>query len=346
MTETNTGKREKWVDYVKIIACILVVLGHFFQSMVKANIIEASVLYNWFNTTIYYFHVPLFFICSGYLYQRYTKIMQLKDWKNNILKKLLALGIPYFIFSIATWLLKTVFAGNVNSEAAGLAETLFTNPSAPYWYLYSLFFIFVITITYKNKTNKILLLVFAIVLKGIALLTGGVGIYAISTVMANEIWFVIGMSLTDVDMDKIKNRFVGIILGIIFIVLSVVVYRQNITNSLVTFLLGLLACASILWIMISCRRYDNRLMDFMAKYTMPIFLMHTLFAAPVRTILLKMGIANAIAQIVVGLLAGFIGPVFVAMILEKTKYLELVLYPNKVIKMVQREKKSEGFDGK
>ena len=208
------------------------------------------------------------------------------------------------------------------------------------------FFIFVITITYKNKTNKILLLVFAIVLKGIALLTGGVGIYAISTVMANEIWFVIGMSLTDVDMDKIKNRFVGIILGIIFIVLSVVVYRQNITNSLVTFLLGLLACASILWIMISCRRYDNRLMDFMAKYTMPIFLMHTLFAAPVRTILLKMGIANAITQIVVGLLAGFIGPVFVAMILEKTKYLELVLYPNKVIKMVQREKKSEGFDGK
>ena len=30
--------REKWVDDVKVIACILVVLGHFFQSMVKASI--------------------------------------------------------------------------------------------------------------------------------------------------------------------------------------------------------------------------------------------------------------------------------------------------------------------
>ena len=30
--------REKWVDDVKVIACILVVVGHFFQSMVKASI--------------------------------------------------------------------------------------------------------------------------------------------------------------------------------------------------------------------------------------------------------------------------------------------------------------------
>lgn len=48
--------REKWVDDVKVIACILVVLGHFFQSMTKANILPENDLYKWFNTTIYYFH--------------------------------------------------------------------------------------------------------------------------------------------------------------------------------------------------------------------------------------------------------------------------------------------------
>ena len=66
--------REKWVDDVKVIACILVVLGHFFQSMVKASIMPENDLYKWFNITIYYFHVPLFFICSGYLYQKYSKV--------------------------------------------------------------------------------------------------------------------------------------------------------------------------------------------------------------------------------------------------------------------------------
>ena len=60
--KTAVRTREKWVDGVKVIACILVVLGHFFQSMTKANILPENDLYEWFNTTIYYFHVPLFFI--------------------------------------------------------------------------------------------------------------------------------------------------------------------------------------------------------------------------------------------------------------------------------------------
>ena len=43
--------REKWVDDIKVIACILVVLGHFFQSMTKASIMPENDLYKWFNTT-------------------------------------------------------------------------------------------------------------------------------------------------------------------------------------------------------------------------------------------------------------------------------------------------------
>lgn len=38
--------REKQVDDVKVIACILVVLGHFFQSMTKAKILPESDLYD------------------------------------------------------------------------------------------------------------------------------------------------------------------------------------------------------------------------------------------------------------------------------------------------------------
>lgn len=30
-------RREAWIDYIKVFACILVVLGHFFQSMVTGN---------------------------------------------------------------------------------------------------------------------------------------------------------------------------------------------------------------------------------------------------------------------------------------------------------------------
>ena len=63
-------KRHIWIDNIKLFACILVAAGHFFMSMTASGVISDTMAYNWFIDTIYYFHVPLFFICSGYLYQK------------------------------------------------------------------------------------------------------------------------------------------------------------------------------------------------------------------------------------------------------------------------------------
>lgn len=165
--------REKWVDDVKVIACILVVLGHFFQSMTKASIMPENDLYKWFNTTIYYFHVPLFFICSGYLYQKYSQVNSLGRWRRNVAKKMLALGVPYATFTTATWVLKKVFSSSVNDQIGGLGETLFLHPTAPYWYLYALFFIFLVTPTFNSVKAAAVGLVVALAAKSL-ILTGGV----------------------------------------------------------------------------------------------------------------------------------------------------------------------------
>ena len=161
------------MDDVKVIACILVVVGHFFQSMVKASILPDSGLYEWFITTVYYFHVPLFFICSGYLYQKYSKVNSVGSWRRNVAKKVLALGIPYVTFSTATWVLKKAFSSSVNNQIGGLGDTLLFHPASPYWYLYALFFIFLLTPTFKSVKMAIGGLIVAIALKTIAL-SGGV----------------------------------------------------------------------------------------------------------------------------------------------------------------------------
>ncbi|BEI60201.1 hypothetical protein Blut17040_12300 [Blautia luti] len=171
--KTAVRTREKWVDDVKVIACILVVLGHFFQSMTKASILPASDLYKWFNTTIYYFHVPLFFICSGYLYQKYSKVNSVGSWCKNVTKKALALGVPYATFTTATWVLKKVFSSSVNNQIGGLGDTLIFHPASPYWYLYALFFIFLLTPTFKSVKMAVGGLVVAIAMKTIALSVGG-----------------------------------------------------------------------------------------------------------------------------------------------------------------------------
>lgn len=189
---------------MKVIACILVVLGHFFQSMTKANILPENDLYQWFNTTIYYFHVPLFFICSGYLYQKYSKINSVDSWYKNVAKKALALGVPYVSFSTATWVLKKAFSSSVNDQIGGLGDTLLFHPASPYWYLYALFFIFLLTPTFKSVKMAVGGLVVAITMKTIAL-SGGYGVYAVSTVLSNEIWFVLGMSICAFNV-RLKGR--------------------------------------------------------------------------------------------------------------------------------------------
>lgn len=174
--QTVVRTREKWVDDVKVIAGILVVLGHFFQSMTKANILPESDLYKWFNTTIYYFHVPLFFICSGYLYQKYSKVNDFTSWKKNVAKKALALGVPYVTFTTDTWVLKTVFSGSVNDKVGELGDTLLRYPTATYWYLYALSFIFLVIPTFSTIKTAVIGLIIAVVAKMLVLTGGGTGI--------------------------------------------------------------------------------------------------------------------------------------------------------------------------
>ena len=334
--KTAARTREKWVDDVKVIACILVVLGHFFQSMTKASILPENDLYEWFEMTIYYFHVPLFFICSGYLYQRYSKVNSVSSWCKNVAKKALALGVPYATFTTATWVLKKMFSSSVNDQIGGLGDTLLLHPTAPYWYLYALFFIFLVTPTFSSvkAAAAAVGLVVAIVAKGLILTGGGYSVYAVSTVFSNEIWFVLGMSICVFDVQLKGRKVQGTICGSLFMILSIVVYTAEISGSAISFAMGLLACVAVILIVAGFEEKFGRGMDFLAKYTMPIFLLHTLFAAPLRSILMKIGIENAVIHVVLGLVISFAGPIIAAWIMKKTKWLEFFLYPNKFIRKV------------
>ena len=324
--------REKWVDDVKVIACILVVLGHFFQSMTKASIMPENDLYKWFNTTIYYFHVPLFFICSGYLYQKYSKVNSVGSWYRNAAKKALAIGVPYATFTTATWVLKKVFSSSVNDQIGGLGDTLLIHPTAPYWYLYALFFIFLVTPTFSSVKAAAVGLMVALAAK-VLILTGGYSVYAVSTVLSNEIWFVLGMSICAFNVQLKGRKVQGMICGVLFIILSIMVYTAKISSSAVSFVMGLLACVAVIMMVAGFEEKFGRGMEFIAKYTMPIFLMHTLFAAPLRSVLIKIGIESAVIHVVLGLGISFAGPIMAAWVMKKRKWLEFFLYPNKFVKI-------------
>ena len=139
---------------------------------------------------------------------------------------------------------------------------------------------------------------------------------------------------------QLKGRKVqGIICGLLFIILSILVYKAEISGGLSSFVMGLLACIAVIMMVAGFEEKLGKGIDFLAKYTMPIFLMHTLFAAPMRSILMKIGIENAVIHVVLGLGISFAGPIMAAWIMKKTKWLEFFLYPNKLIEKQKGKKK-------
>lgn len=330
----SSNSRVKWVDEVKVIACILVVLGHFLQSMTKAGILPANDLYQWFNQTIYYFHVWLFFICSGYLYQRYSKVDSLSSWWRNVRKKALVLGVPYLTFSLVTWLFKTLLSSDVNDQVGGLADTLFLHPVSPYWYLYCLFFTFLVMPTFRSATGVAAGLAIALLLKVLSMSGIEIGLYAISSVCGNLILFALGMAIVSLQVRLDNKRIIGVLCGCVFLVLSVVFYRQEIDSAPLGFLMTILACTSVVTLTAANGdRIDcSRVVRLLARYTLPIYLMHTLVAAPVRIVLLKAGITNAPVHVVLGLTASIVGPIIAAWIMRRLKYPEFLLYPTKFVR--------------
>ena len=141
------------------------------------------------------------------------------------------------------------------------------------------------------------------------------------------------MSITAFDVKLKGRRTQGMVGGLTFLILSILVYVSDIHNDVVAFILGLLTCASVVVLIASHENDFGRCMDFLAKYTMPIFLMHTLFAAPLRAVLLKLGITSAVVHVILGLAISFAGPIIAAWVMKKTKWLEFFLYPNKFVKI-------------
>ena len=331
-------KRDTWLDYMKVFACILVTLGHFVQSMTKSGFLPGGGWVQWFNTTIYTFHVPLFFICSGYLYQKYSRVRDFSGWKNHVLKKALALGVPYFVFSLITWLMKAIFAEAVNTENAGLLETLFLNPMPPYWYLYVLFFLFAIVPTFRNQ--KTLLIVFggAAVCRLILCWTGELPVYLVYKCMEFAVWFLAGMALVAFKpLEKslaCRKQLLGVGLAVLFLGLSLVTWKMP-EQSLLRFGMGILGCTATVLVMKGAFSGDkvHPIWAWMARYTMPVFLMHTIFSAGWRSVLLKVGISNASVHMVTGLIISFAGPILAAWIMGKIRGLDFIMYPGKYLRV-------------
>lgn len=140
-----SNERAVFVDTLKGIAIILVVIGHFSPKDINYD------FWNIIHDMIYSFHMPLFMMVSGFLYEKTTALHSWSDYLRFLGKKWRRLLAPYFAISIVVIVVKLIaqkYMVMENPVTEDVFRYLLINPQGGYatflWYVYTLFVIFLV----------------------------------------------------------------------------------------------------------------------------------------------------------------------------------------------------------
>lgn len=178
----------EWVLIAKGIGTILVVVGHFYP--------ETSPTY-WskIREIIYLFHMPLFFILSGYLYS-YGKY----SYGDLIKTKAKRLLYPFASIAVVFFLIKYVAGQVVNLEHPVDINSIYAllfDPVRSYmpllWFMYALFLIFATYPLARLFLNNLSILLLFLVIDAVL----GRGYFVFGDALVNMPFFVVGVILRE-----------------------------------------------------------------------------------------------------------------------------------------------------
>ena len=276
--------RIHWLDAWKGFATLLVVLGHIADGYLDAGLFaENTAALQRIYEVIYSFHMPLFFVLSGYaFYIAYAKKREERAGKFRL--QLGNIAAVYVIFSVIQWIFKMLFAGQVNSTYS--IKNLLMLPVKtmdPYWYLYVLLLLYVIGwLIEKEKHPEWLKLVFFLGLNFLSKSVPGSIFFEIKRTLYYSLFFYFGIFLAKSVAPKLAERLQGFLIW----------YAK-------------LPKAGVL--------------SFIGTYSLEIYVLHCFITAANRILLMKFGLTDFYFNITVNLLMATFLPVLGAFILKKLK---------------------------
>lgn len=123
-------KRLEYIDALRGWAIFTMILGHSVQQFNDTHYFLQDRVFS----TIYSFHMPLFFFLSGLLFKNSLKQSPAKFVK----KKVIQLILPSVVWAIIFYLVSLIAAGNLDFDFENFKKLLFPS-SWPFWFLVELF---------------------------------------------------------------------------------------------------------------------------------------------------------------------------------------------------------------
>lgn len=330
-------ERNVLVDKLKGYACFLVLFGHVIMGIRLAGI-PIPVFFEGVEQFIWSFHVALFLFLSGVVYK------ETGEWRGKGTKwrfighKLLNLGVPYVVFSVV-YILINCLVGQANTQSSMWdALMIWKTPVAQYWFLYSLFFLFCIwTCLSGLLKNWHITLIMVVIGYGLPFL--GIGLGSFDVVFYSAVAFGLGTCIRFSWLVKLPTIWKCVVIvahvatGVLLIVYGLI---ETIVFKECMIVFGIYASILFISLLGECKPIARFLL-FVNKYSLQIYLLHTIFTAGVRIVLIRLHVTDWIIHVAVGTACGLGLSVAAAMIAKKTKWLDLLFFPTKAYQAIRHK---------
>ncbi len=263
----------RWIDILKGLGIIFVVIGHVYSN---------EVIYNW----IYSFHMPLFFFASGYVYKKRSVLLDFKHRVKSII-------VPYFIFGFLEFIYWVVLERRFRDSKLSISESFvglflgqydYLEFNVHLWFL-PCFFVTVLIYNILMNINKIAAYMVVFLMSFMYLIIPLPSMFwGTDRVFKYIFFYLIGNILARCKLEKLVTG-IGVIgawiLGCVLIITNFFFSYYGYTKGFMWFITGIIGVMGIA--VISIRINRNKTLQYLGRISLIVLCIH----GPLYRVLLK-----------------------------------------------------------
>lgn len=328
--------RLKWVDNIKGMAMISVVLCHVVDGLYGANTYpEVNEILYIIRNICNIFQMPLFCIASGYLFEYiyFDKDGELK--KNRFIRHVKTFVSIYILWCWVMGVFKIALSGKVNYEVKPADLLLiWIKPIGVYWYLYVLIALYIMfsLIEQKIKLNDIwggvIFGIFSILGIIASLFANHEGdLFIFRRISYYALFFYFGILLTKIE-DKVLYT-ISLVSSVAAVILTAIFWNSNVEIYHIPIVNLVTAIGYCLIVIVLMQMASDHLsiIGYIGKNSLEIYLLHVFFAAGGRMVISKMGSIPPVFGVVCLFILSLLTPLLIGILLRKINIYDLAFKP-------------------